>query len=168
MDIFLTPPDAPARPDAPLDRSQPRVTVEEAVELYQLADVARPKRRIQKYCARGDLDCLKVENAFGEQYMITRSSIDVHISHLRQAQGRRARPRRGTPSRAPGRIGNRAHFRAKQSRALSDRPRARPRPRHARTRGMKARLTIFRAATSRIWRKRMSSFENRIQCCLNA
>ena len=86
MDTSATPPDAPARPDAPLDRSEPRVTVDEAVVLYQLADVARPKRRIQKYCARGDLDCLKVENAFGEQYMITRSSIDVHISHLQQAQ----------------------------------------------------------------------------------
>jgi hypothetical protein len=86
MDNIPTPPDAPARPDAPQDRIEPRVTVDEAVELYQLADVARPKRRIQKYCARGDLDCLKVENAFGEQYMITRSSIDVHISHLQQAQ----------------------------------------------------------------------------------
>jgi hypothetical protein len=86
MDILPTPPDAPARPDAPFDRSEPRVTVEEAVELYQLAHVARSKRRIQKYCARGDLDCLKVEDAFGEQYMITRSSIDVHISHLQQAQ----------------------------------------------------------------------------------
>jgi hypothetical protein len=102
MELFATAPDAPARPDAPLDLSQQRVTVDEAVELYQLADVARPKRRIQKYCARGDLDCLKVENAFGEQYMITRSSIDVHISHLKQAQAAalgHAEARPATPER---------------------------------------------------------------------
>jgi hypothetical protein len=81
------PPAAEARPGAPLNPSQYTITIDEAVEMYQLAEVARPKRRIQKYCARGDLDCLKVENTFGgEQYMITRSSIDVHIAFLQQAE----------------------------------------------------------------------------------
>ncbi len=103
MDILPTSPDAPARPDAPLHQQEQRVTAGEAVELYQLAGVARPKRRIQKYCARGDLDCLKVENSFGEQYMITRSSIDVHISHLQQAQAAalgRAEARPAAPENA--------------------------------------------------------------------
>jgi hypothetical protein len=85
MEIYPPPSDAPARPDAPLDRSEYTLTVDEAVELYKLAGVARPKRRIQKYCARGDLVAIKVEIANG-QFMITRSSIEVHIAHLKQEQ----------------------------------------------------------------------------------
>jgi hypothetical protein len=96
MEMNLTPPNAPARPDASLDRSEYTITVYEAVELYGLADVARPKRRIQKYCARGDPVAIKVEIANGP-FMITRSSIEVHIAHLQEekaaALGRvRARP----------------------------------------------------------------------------
>jgi len=77
--------DIPARPDAPLDRSEYAITVDEAVELYKLAGVARPKRRIQKYYACCDLVAIKVEIANG-QFMIKRSSIEVHIAHLKQEQ----------------------------------------------------------------------------------
>jgi hypothetical protein len=47
--------DTNARPNAPLYS----VTVKEAAALYERADVPRTVRRVQKYRARGDLDCKK-------------------------------------------------------------------------------------------------------------
>jgi hypothetical protein len=82
MDLLTTPSDAPTRPGAPLDPSEYTVTVEDAAELYAHAGHPRTIRRVQKYCARGDLDCVKVETNFGEKYMITRSSIDKHIAQI--------------------------------------------------------------------------------------
>jgi hypothetical protein len=74
---------APARPDAPTDA--PSLTVEEAAQRYDQAGIPRTLRRIQKYCARGDLDCRKAETEFGEKYFITVESIDRHIAQIRDA-----------------------------------------------------------------------------------
>jgi hypothetical protein len=60
---------APARPVAP--PGAPSLTVEEAAQRYDQAGIPRTLRRIQKYCARGDLDCRKAETEFGEKYFIT-------------------------------------------------------------------------------------------------
>jgi len=46
---------AQARPDAP------SLTVEEAAQRYEQAGIPRTIRRVQKYCARGDLECQKIE-----------------------------------------------------------------------------------------------------------
>jgi hypothetical protein len=59
--------DAPARLDAP-PGAPPHLTVEEAAQRYEAAGIPRTIRRIQKYCARGDLNCKKVETEFGEKY----------------------------------------------------------------------------------------------------
>jgi hypothetical protein len=59
--------DAPARLDAP-PAAPPHFTVEEAAQCYEAAGIPRTIRRIQKYCARGDLNCKKVETEFGEKY----------------------------------------------------------------------------------------------------
>ena len=75
---------APARPDAPSD-APPSLTVEEAAQRYEQAGIPRTLRRIQKYCARGDLDCRKAETEFGEKYFITVESIDRHIAQIRDA-----------------------------------------------------------------------------------
>jgi hypothetical protein len=53
--------DTNARPNAPLYS----VTVKEAAALYERADVPRTVRRAQKYRARGDLDCKKIETEAG-------------------------------------------------------------------------------------------------------
>jgi hypothetical protein len=74
---------APARPDAPTNA--PSLTVEEAAQRYDQAGIPRTLRRIQKYCARGDLDCRKAETEFGEKYFITAESIDRHIAQIRDA-----------------------------------------------------------------------------------
>ena len=52
--------DAPARLDAP-PGAPPHLTVEEAAQRYEAAGIPRTIRRIQKYCARGDLNRKKVE-----------------------------------------------------------------------------------------------------------
>lgn len=73
----------PARPDAPPDA--PSLTVEEAAQRYEQAGIPRTLGRIQKYCARGDLDCRKAETEFGEKYFITVELIDRHIAQIRDA-----------------------------------------------------------------------------------
>jgi hypothetical protein len=77
--------DAQPRPSAPLDPSEYTLSVEETAERYARAGHARTIRRIQKYCARGDLDCVKVETNSGERYLIAPTSIDRHIAQIADA-----------------------------------------------------------------------------------
>ncbi len=74
-----------ARPDALHDAPLYSVTVEEAAALYERAGIPRTIRRVQKYCARGDLDCKKIETEAGEKYYITMASIDRHIAQISDA-----------------------------------------------------------------------------------
>lgn len=94
--------DAQARPGAPLPPPDYTLTIDEVAELYARAGFARPIRRIQKYCARGDLECRKVETLSGEKYLITPTSVERHIALIAQTQGaaRRAQPRPDAPGRA--------------------------------------------------------------------
>lgn len=91
-----------ARPAAPSDAPHYTLTVEEAADRYDKAGVPRTIRRIQKYCARGDLNCKKVETDFGEKYFISEESIDRHIAQIRDAQDAagRAQSRSGAPERS--------------------------------------------------------------------
>ncbi len=75
-----------ARPDAPTDAPIYSVTVEEAAAQYEKAGIPRTIRRIQKYCARGDLDCKKLETDAGEKYFITALSIERHVAQILDAQ----------------------------------------------------------------------------------
>lgn len=86
-----------ARPDAPHDAPLYSVTVEEAAALYEQAGVPRTIRRVQKYCARGDLDCKKIETEAGEKYYITMASIERHVAQIGDAQA--------AAGRAPARPG---------------------------------------------------------------
>ena len=87
---------------APSDVPHYALTVEETADRYEKAGVPRTIRRIQKYCARGDLDCKKVETDFGEKYFITSESIDRHIQQIRDAQDAagRAQSRPDAPERS--------------------------------------------------------------------
>jgi len=85
--------DALPRPTAPLDESAYTVSIELAADRYASAGLPRPIRRLQKYCARGDLECRKVETPSGEKYLITPESIDRHIAYIQETSGRaQARP----------------------------------------------------------------------------
>jgi hypothetical protein len=67
------------------------LTVEEAAAQYEAAGHARTMRAIQKYCARGDLECIKEETTYGQRYRITAASVVRHIEQIEQV------------SQAPGR-----------------------------------------------------------------
>jgi hypothetical protein len=86
--MIVAMPDAPARPAAPLDESAYTVSIDEAADRYSAAGLPRPIRRLQKYCARGDLECRKVETTSGEKYLITPESIERHIAYIEETSGR--------------------------------------------------------------------------------
>jgi hypothetical protein len=94
--------DAEARPGAPSPEQEFTLTIDQVAELYAQAGFARPIRRIQKYCARGDLECRKVETLSGEKYLITPISVERHIALIAQTQGTSGRDqaRPGTPPNA--------------------------------------------------------------------
>ena len=73
---------APSRPDAPLDDNEYTLTIDDVAERYARAGHPRTIRRLQKYCARGDLQCRKVETPFGEKYLVTPMSVDHHIAQI--------------------------------------------------------------------------------------
>lgn len=46
----------------------------------------RTIRAIQRYCAKGDLDCRRMETQFGERYMITPTSVARHIAYIEEVR----------------------------------------------------------------------------------
>ena len=60
------------------------VTIEEAATRYEGAGHPRTIRSIQRYCANGDLDCLRQETMFGIKYLITPASIARHIAQIEE------------------------------------------------------------------------------------
>jgi hypothetical protein len=79
------------RPFANSGEHEFTLTIEEASDRYAAAAHPRTIRAIQKYCARGDLECQKAETTFGQRYMITPASVARHIAQIEdvsQAPGR--------------------------------------------------------------------------------
>ncbi len=71
-------------PDAPRQLSPSPViqwiTAEDASALLESAGLPRNNRTIRRYCARGDLDCRKTENAQHQpQYFIDARSVETYI-----------------------------------------------------------------------------------------
>src|SRR5262249_39097593 len=62
------------------------LTIEEAVERYARAGLPRTPRSIQRYCAKGHLECRRIETAFGEKYLITPTSLDRHIAYIEEVR----------------------------------------------------------------------------------
>jgi hypothetical protein len=58
------------------------LTIDEALARYEHAGHPRTSRSIQRYCAKGHLDCLRQETSFGEKYLITPVSIARHIAQI--------------------------------------------------------------------------------------
>jgi hypothetical protein len=61
-------------------------TIDEALERYAHAGLPRTPRSIQRYCAKGHLDCRCIETQFGEKYLISPSSIDKHIAYIEEVR----------------------------------------------------------------------------------
>ncbi|UPJ50386.1 hypothetical protein IVB30_02835 [Bradyrhizobium sp. 200] len=75
-----------SRPVATTDDSEFTLSVEEAAERYAHAGFPRTIRAIQRYCAKGDLDCRRMETQFGERYMITPTSVARHIAYIEEVR----------------------------------------------------------------------------------
>lgn len=58
------------------------LTIDEAAIRYEHAGHPRTIRSIQRYCAKGHLDCLRQETPFGDKYMITPESVARHIAQI--------------------------------------------------------------------------------------
>jgi hypothetical protein len=80
-----------------MDTDQPRLaatspdneyslSIEEAAERYAHAGLPRTLRTIQRYCAKGHLDCRRIEIPFGEKYLITPASVATHIAYIEEVR----------------------------------------------------------------------------------
>ncbi|MCZ7643163.1 MAG: hypothetical protein M5U33_11325 [Pseudorhodoplanes sp.] len=71
------------------------LTIEEAASRYEHAGHPRTLRSIQRYCAKGHLDCLRQETPFDDKYLITEESVARHIAQIEELASatRRDEPR---------------------------------------------------------------------------
>ena len=76
----------PSRPVATTDDSEYFLSVDEAAERYDHAGHPRTIRAIQRYCAKGDLDCRRRETQFGVKYVITPTSVAKHIAYIEEVR----------------------------------------------------------------------------------
>jgi hypothetical protein len=93
-----------SRPVATSPDSEFTVTIEEALERYARAGLPRTPRSVQRYCAKGHLECRRIETQFGEKYLISPASIAKHIAYIeevRQAATSRDVPRQVATGVAP-------------------------------------------------------------------
>src|SRR5437016_8495405 len=81
------------------------LSIEEAAARYDHAGHPRTPRSIQRYCAKGHLDCRRIETQFGEKYLITEPSVAKHIAYIEEvrpvATGRTCCDKSRQPQRGP-------------------------------------------------------------------
>jgi len=73
-----------SRPVATRPDSDFTLSVEEALARYTEAGLPRTPRSIQRYCAKGHLQCRLIETEFGEKYLIDPQSVAKHIAYIRE------------------------------------------------------------------------------------
>src|SRR5271156_3042622 len=72
---------AAASPD-----SEYTLTIDDALERYDRAGLPRTARSVQRYCAKGHLDCRRIETPFGEKFLITPASVMKHIAYIEEVR----------------------------------------------------------------------------------
>src|SRR3954451_5692320 len=72
------------RPDANSDETAYSLSVDQAALRYEAAGHPRTLRAIQKYCMRGDLECIKQETLYGQRYRITPASVARHLAQIEE------------------------------------------------------------------------------------
>jgi hypothetical protein len=75
-----------SRPVATSPDSDFTLTIDDALERYARAGLPRTPRSVQRYCAKGHLDCRRIETAFGEKYLISPASVDKHIAYIEEVR----------------------------------------------------------------------------------
>jgi hypothetical protein len=73
-----------SRQDATRDDSDFTLSIDEALERYTKAGHPRTPRSVQRYCAKGHLQCRLIETGFGEKYLIAPDSVDKHIAYIEE------------------------------------------------------------------------------------
>ena len=118
-----------SRPVATSPDSDFTLTIDEALERYARAGLPRTPRSVQRYCAKGHLDCRRIETAFGEKYLISPASVDKHIAYIEEVRPvatSRDMPRPVATScrlgRKPRRAATERHRQAPTCRDLSRQP----------------------------------------------
>ena len=80
------------RPVATSPDSDFTLTIDEALERYGRAGLPRTPRSIQRYCAKGHLECRMIETPIGEKYMISPTSVDKHIAYIEEVSANATSP----------------------------------------------------------------------------
>src|SRR5271155_5999567 len=75
-----------SRPVATTPDSEFTLTIDNALERYARAGLPRTPRSVQRYCAKGHLDCRRIETQFGEKYLIAPASVDKHIAYIEEVR----------------------------------------------------------------------------------
>jgi hypothetical protein len=81
----LMPDDTPRQAVTTSD-SDYTLSIDEALLRYEHAGHPRTPRSIQRYCAKGHLDCRRMETPFGEKYLISAASIAKHIAYIEEVR----------------------------------------------------------------------------------
>ena len=68
------------------------ITIEDAAELYARSGHPRTLRSIQRYCASGHLDSLKMATSLGDKYFIDPTSLDRHVAQIEELSRLDLRP----------------------------------------------------------------------------
>jgi hypothetical protein len=76
----------PSRQAATTPDSEYTLTIDDALERYDRAGLPRTARSVQRYCAKGHLDCRRIETPFGEKYMISPTSVARHIAYIEEVR----------------------------------------------------------------------------------
>lgn len=79
-------PNDPSRPVATTLDSEYTLSIDEASVLYEHAGHPRTPRSIQRYCAKGHLDCRRIETPFGEKFLIAPDSVTKHIAYIEEVK----------------------------------------------------------------------------------
>src|ERR1700730_545170 len=84
-----------SRQDATRRDSEFTLSIDEALERYARAGHPRTPRSVQRYCAKGHLQCRLIETGFGEKYLIEPDSVEKHIAYIEEVTPTtsRGRPR---------------------------------------------------------------------------
>ncbi len=60
------------------------LSIDEALARYDEAGLPRTPRSVQRYCAKGHLQCRLIETSFGEKWLIEPESVDKHIAYIKE------------------------------------------------------------------------------------
>ena len=74
------------RQGATTNDSDYSLSIEDALLRYDHAGHPRTARSVQRYCAKGHLDCRRMETPFGEKYLISPASVAKHIAYIEEVR----------------------------------------------------------------------------------